>query len=142
MIKQVRANYAAPVIEKEIRDYWDSSDAYKKTKELRAGGERFYFVDGPPYTSGHVHMGTALNKTIKDILLRYWRMNGYNVRDQPGFDMHGLPIEVKVEKNIGVHSKKDIEELGIDKFVSTCKEFALGLHADMTEQFKQLARSL
>ena len=96
MIKQVRDNYAAPVIEKEIRDYWDSKDAYHKTKEARENGERFYFVDGPPYTSGHVHMGTALNKTIKDILIRYWRMNGYNVRDQPGFDMHGLPIEVQV----------------------------------------------
>lgn len=154
MIKQVRANYTAPIIEKEIRDYWDSTDAYHKTKELRENGERFYFVDGPPYTSGHVHMGTALNKTIKDILLRYWRMNGYNVRDQPGFDMHGLPIEVQVEKKInvpgrvnkdgkpdevGVRSKKEIEDIiGIDNFVSTCKQHALTLQADMTEEFKEL----
>ena len=154
MIKQVRANYTAPIIEKEIRDYWDSTDAYHKTKELRENGERFYFVDGPPYTSGHVHMGTALNKTIKDILLRYWRMNGYNVRDQPGFDMHGLPIEVHVEKKInvpgrvnkdgkpdevGVRSKKEIEDIiGIDNFVSTCKQHALTLQADMTEEFKEL----
>ena len=154
MIKQVRANYTAPVIEKEIRDYWDSTDAYHKTKELREKGERFYFVDGPPYTSGHVHMGTALNKTIKDILLRYWRMNGFNVRDQPGFDMHGLPIEVQVEKKInvpgrvnkdgkpdevGVRSKKEIEDIiGIDNFVNTCKQHALTLQADMTEEFKEL----
>ena len=154
MIKQVRANYTAPVIEKEIRDYWDSTDAYHKTKELRENGERFYFVDGPPYTSGHVHMGTALNKTIKDILLRYWRMNGFNVRDQPGFDMHGLPIEVQVEKKIsvpgrvnkdgkpdevGVRSKKEIEDIiGIDNFVNTCKQHALTLQADMTEEFKEL----
>ena len=154
MIKQVRANYAAPVIEKEIRDYWDSTDAYHKTKELRENGEKFYFVDGPPYTSGHVHMGTALNKTIKDILLRYWRMCGFNVRDQPGFDMHGLPIEVQVEKKInvpgrvgkdgkpdevGVRSKKEIEDIiGIDNFVSTCKQHALTLQADMTEEFKEL----
>ena len=154
MIKQVRANYTAPIIEKEIRDYCDSTDAYHKTKELRENGERFYFVDGPPYTSGHVHMGTALNKTIKDILLRYWRMNGFNVRDQPGFDMHGLPIEVQVEKKInvpgrvnkdgkpdevGVRSKKEIEDIiGIDNFVSTCKQHALTLQADMTEEFKEL----
>ena len=154
MIKQVRANYTAPIIEKEIRDYWDSTDAYHKTKELRANGERFYFVDGPPYTSGHVHMGTALNKTIKDILLRYWRMNGFNVRDQPGFDMHGLPIEVQVEKKIsvpgrvnkdgkpdevGVRSKKEIEDIiGIDNFVNTCKQHALTLQGDMTEEFKEL----
>ena len=138
MIKQIRANYDARGIEKDVQAYWDETDAYHKTKEHRADGERFYFVDGPPYTTGKIHLGTAMNKTIKDIFIRYWRMRGYNVRDQPGFDMHGLPIEVKVEKNIGVHSKKDIEELGIDKFVSTCKEFALGLHADMTKEFQRL----
>ncbi|MBQ3685748.1 MAG: isoleucine--tRNA ligase [Candidatus Methanomethylophilaceae archaeon] len=138
MIKPIRANYDAKGIEKDIQEFWRSTDAYRKTKESRKDGEKFYFVDGPPYTTGAIHLGTAMNKTVKDILIRYWRMNGYNVRDQPGFDMHGLPIEVKVEKNVGVHTKKDIEEMGIDKFVTTCKEFALGLHADMTEQFKQL----
>ena len=139
MIKQIRANYDAKGIEKDIQEFWKTENAYEKTKELRADGEKFFFVDGPPYTTGSIHLGTALNKTIKDILIRYWRMNGYNVHDQPGFDMHGLPIEVKVEKNIGVHSKKDIEEkIGIDTFVNTCKEFALGLHADMTEAFKSL----
>lgn len=138
MIKQIRANYDAKAIEKEVQKYWAETDAYRRTKELRSGGEKFYFVDGPPYTTGSIHLGTAMNKTVKDILIRYWRMNGYDVRDQPGFDMHGLPIEVQVEKKIGVHSKKDIEEMGIDRFVSTCQEFAYGLHASMTEQFKQL----
>lgn len=139
MIKQIRANYDAKGIEKDIQEYWKNEHAYEKTKELRSKGEKIFFVDGPPYTTGSIHLGTALNKTIKDIFIRYWRMNGYNVHDQPGFDMHGLPIEVKVEKNIGVHSKKDIEEsIGIDKFVTTCKDFAIGLHADMTEAFKSL----
>ena len=138
MIKQVRANYDAPTIEKEIQDFWVSSNAYEKTKELRSGGERFHFLDGPPYTTGSIHLGTAMNKTLKDIMIRYLRMKGYNVRDQPGFDMHGLPIEVQVEKKIGVHSKKEIEEIGIDKFVDTCKKFANDLRESMTVQFKQL----
>jgi isoleucyl-tRNA synthetase len=138
MITPIRANYDAKGIEKDIQEYWRSEYAYEKTREARKGGKKFYFVDGPPYTTGSIHLGTAMNKTVKDILIRYWSMNGYNIRDQPGFDMHGLPIEVKVEKQIGVHSKKDIEELGIDNFVNTCKEFAQGLRADMTEQFKQL----
>ncbi len=154
MIKQVRANYDAPTIEKEIQETWKSNDAYLKTKESRMNGEKFYFVDGPPYTTGHVHMGTALNKTIKDILLRYWRMKGLNVRDQPGFDMHGLPIEVQIEKminvpgrvnkdgkpdEVGVRSKKEIEDIiGIDNFVTTCRDHALKLHASMTEEFKEL----
>ncbi|MBO4502851.1 MAG: isoleucine--tRNA ligase, partial [Candidatus Methanomethylophilus sp.] len=139
MIKQIQGSYSAPKLEKEIQEFWKSEHAYEKTKEMRQNGENFYFVDGPPYTTGSIHLGTAMNKTVKDILLRYWRMNGYNVRDQPGFDMHGLPIEVQVEKKIGVHSKKQIiEEIGIDNFVKTCQEFALGLHGTMTEAFKQL----
>ncbi|MCL1978662.1 MAG: isoleucine--tRNA ligase [Methanomassiliicoccaceae archaeon] len=138
MIKQVRANYDAPAIEREVQEFWVSNKAYEKTKELRSGGERFHFLDGPPYTTGSIHLGTAMNKTLKDIMIRYLRMKGFNVRDQPGFDMHGLPIEVQVEKKIGVHSKKEIEEIGIDKFVDTCKKFACELRESMTEQFKQL----
>ena len=138
MIKQVRANYDAPVIEKEIQEFWKTEKAYEKTKESRSEGERFYFVDGPPYTTGSIHLGTAMNKTIKDILIRFWRMKGFNVRDQPGYDMHGLPIEVQVEKKIGVRSKKEIEEFGIDKFVDTCKKYAHELHLSMSEQFRQL----
>jgi isoleucyl-tRNA synthetase len=138
MIKQVRANYDAPTIEKEIQEFWSSTKAYERTKKLREKGERFYFLDGPPYTTGSIHLGTAMNKTVKDILIRYWRMKGFNVRDQPGFDMHGLPIEVQVEKKVGLRSKKDIEEFGIDKFIETCKKFAQELLGSMTEQFKQL----
>ncbi len=139
MIKQVRANYSAPQIEKEIQQFWKDGDLYRKTKELRSEGKDFYFCDGPPYTTGKIHLGTAMNKTVKDILIRYWRMNGLNVRDQPGYDMHGLPIEVQVEKKIGVRSKKEIEEkIGIGKFVETCRKYALDLRAAMTEEFKKL----
>ncbi len=139
MIKQVRADYNAPDIEKGIQKFWKDTNAYEKTKEYRSKGKDFYFCDGPPYTTGKIHLGTAMNKTVKDIMIRYWRMNGFNVRDQPGFDMHGLPIEVQVEKKIGVHSKKEIEEnVGIDKFVQTCQKYALDLRVSMTEEFKQL----
>ncbi len=139
MIKQIQASYSAPKAEKDVQELWASEHAYEKTKELREHGPAFYFLDGPPYTTGSIHLGTAMNKTVKDILIRYWRMNGYNVRDQPGFDMHGLPIEVQVEKKIGVHSKKQItDEIGIDKFVTTCQDFAYGLHASMTDAFKRL----
>ncbi|MDD3398018.1 MAG: class I tRNA ligase family protein, partial [Candidatus Methanomethylophilaceae archaeon] len=138
MIKQVRPNYDAHKMDKEIQEFWKSTKAYEKTREHRSKGPDFYFLDGPPYTTGSIHLGTAMNKTLKDVLIRYWRMNGLNVRDQPGFDMHGLPIEVKVEKEVGVRSKKEIEEFGIDRFVETCKKFALELHGSMTEQFKEL----
>jgi len=85
-----------------------------------------------------IHPGTAWNKTLKDCMLRYLRMHGHNVRDQAGFDMHGLPIEVQVEKSLGINNKKEIEELGIEKFISTCRDFATSFQKKMTEQFKAL----
>ena len=132
MIKQIQGNYSAPKVEKEVQEEWASEHAYEKTKQLRENGPRFYFLDGPPYTTGSIHLGTAMNKTVKDILIRYWRMNGYNVRDQPGFDMHGLPIEVQVEKKIGVHSKKQIEEEIVEVGKRTTIDLGIhGLHPEL-----------
>jgi len=105
---------------------------------LRLGGKRFFFVDGPPYTTGRIHLGTAWNKVIKDSVLRYRSMNGFEVKDRAGWDMHGLPIEVKVEESFGFRNKRDIEAYGVDKFIQRCKEFALQQMDDMTGQFKIL----
>ena len=138
MIKQVQPSYVPAELEKRVREQWKQTNAYRKTKELRASGPDFYFVDGPPYTTGSIHLGTALNKTLKDTYVRYKRMQRFNVRDQPGYDMHGLPIEVKVEQTIGVKNKKEIEEYGIDRFVGMCKSFAVDFQKKMTEQFKEL----
>lgn len=138
MIKQVQNNYSPPELEKRVQQRWIETDAYCKTKELRASGQDYYFVDGPPYTTGYIHLGTALNKIIKDSIIRYRRMQNFNVRDQPGYDMHGLPIEVRVEKSIGIKSKKDIEDYGIDRFIANCRDFALSHQKMMTEQFKDL----
>ena len=106
---QVGGRYEAQVLEERVKEYWKQSDAYEKTKEHRAKGKPFFFVDGPPYTSGAAHMGTAWNKTLKDGYLRYNRMKGYQVYDRPGFDMHGLPIETKVEEKLGFKNKKDTD---------------------------------
>ncbi len=138
MIKQVQANYNPPELEKRVREHWKQTNAYRKTKELRASGPDYFFVDGPPYTTGSIHLGTSWNKVLKDTYIRFKRMQRYNVRDQPGYDMHGLPIEVKVEQSIKVKNKKEIEAYGIDRFVSTCKDFAIDLQKRMTEQFKEL----
>ena len=121
---EVGGRYKAQVLEGKIKQYWDRSGAYEKTKEYRADGKPFFFVDGPPYTSGAAHMGTAWNKTLKDGYLRYNRMKGHRVYDRPGFDMHGLPIETKVEEKLGFANKKDIEAFGIENFIEECKKFA------------------
>ena len=128
-------------IEEWAKKYWEENDVYKLVKEKSAKQPRkLYFLDGPPYASAKsIHMGTVWNKVIKDSLLRYYRMIGYNVWDKPGFDTHGLPIEVMVEKKFGIRVKKEIEErIGIDRFVEECRRFAEENLKAMTEQFKEL----
>ena len=138
MIKQAVREYNPPELERRVQEFWTRTKAYEKMVKLRSKGKDFYFVDGPPYTSGMIHMGQALNKSIKDMVLRWRRMNNFNVRDQPGYDMHGLPIEVQVEKTLGITNKKEIEELGIERFVNTCRDYGLDLLRKMNDQFVRL----
>ncbi|MEM4706263.1 MAG: isoleucine--tRNA ligase [Candidatus Methanomethylicaceae archaeon] len=136
MIGLIPKEYNSKNLEKEIMDFWEKEKIYEKVKNK--GEEKFYFLDGPPYVTNPIHVGTAWNKILKDVYIRYFRMRGYNVRDQPGFDMHGLPIEVMVEKKLGIKTKKEIEEMGIENFVNACREFALENLKIATKQFKEL----
>jgi isoleucyl-tRNA synthetase len=138
MIEEVTDSYDAGKLEKRIHEFWEENDAYSRVRQHRKGGRKFFFVDGPPYTTGHIHLGTAWNKVIKDSILRYKSMQGHDILDRAGWDMHGLPIEVKVEGVLGFKSKKDIESYGVGRFVDKCKEFALRQKDDMTEQFREL----
>ncbi|WP_135806073.1 isoleucine--tRNA ligase [Halorussus marinus] len=133
---EVDDQYDPDAVEDRVFAYWDEVDAYEKTKRHRADGEDFFFVDGPPYTSGAAHMGTTWNKTLKDAYIRYLRMQGYDVTDRPGYDMHGLPIETKVEEQLGFENKKDIEEFGEENFIEACKEFAEDQLVGLQEDFK------
>lgn len=125
-------------VEKEILKFWEKSKIYAKSKKKNSEGKPFYMMDGPPYANGSIHMGTALNKSLKDIAMRYHRLLGDSVFDRPGYDTHGVPIEFKVEKEIGSKSKKDIEEYGVKKFVERCKEFATEHIGVMNEEFANL----
>ncbi|MBN1431843.1 MAG: isoleucine--tRNA ligase [Methanomicrobiaceae archaeon] len=137
-MKEVTSSFNAKDLESETSSFWNEENIYKKVKELRKDCPDYFFVDGPPYTTGHIHLGTAWNKILKDTILRFRRMNGLNVIDRAGYDMHGLPIEVRVENELGFKSKKDIESFGISNFIEKCKEFAV-VHKDiMSEQFKEL----
>ncbi|MFA5254589.1 MAG: class I tRNA ligase family protein, partial [Methanoregula sp.] len=137
-MKEVTANFSAKEIEREVQEYWRTHGTYQAVKEQHSIGKPFFFVDGPPYTTGQIHLGTAWNKILKDSILRYHRMNGKNVIDRAGYDMHGLPIEVKVEQKLGFASKKDIETFGIEKFISECREFAIKNKELMDAQFENL----
>ena len=124
--------------EQEIATFWREKNIYEKVKKNNAKGSPFYFCDGPPYATGSIHPGTGWNKTIKDAVCRYHRFRGRNVRAQPGYDTHGLPIEVKVEQEMKLKNKNEIEKIGIGKFVAACKEFATKYISVMNGQFSSL----
>ena len=126
-------------LEPEILEFWRKNKVYEKARKKTSKGSKFYFLDGPPFPSGETHPGTAANKVTKDALIRYKRLAGFNVRDRPGWDMHGLPIEKKVEKQLGLTSKAEIEKkVGIDKFIEACKEFAMKYMGVMEKDFERL----
>jgi len=132
------ARYDPDKLEKEIAGLWNGRNTYQKMKNALKGRKPFYFIDGPPYASASIHIGTAWNKIIKDAYIRFWRMQGFDVWDQPGYDTHGTPIEVNVEKALGFASKKDIERYGVGKFILKCKEFATKNIDKMNSQFADL----
>jgi isoleucyl-tRNA synthetase len=134
----VSDQYTPEDVESSVNAYWDETDAYEAAKKAHADDPTFFFVDGPPYTSGQMHLGTAWNKTLKDAIIRYTRMSGYNVTDRPGYDMHGLPIEVKVEEELGFDSKKEIEEYGMESFIEECKSFAERNREKMDDDFRSI----
>ncbi len=138
-VAELSKAFNLPVLEEEILRFWKEHRVYEKVTKLVEDRPVFQFLDGPPYTTGAIHLGTAWNKIMKDLVLRYRRMSGFRVVDTPGFDMHGLPIEVHVEKQLRLKTKQDIEDkIGVDKFVKSCEDFALSNLDKMTEQFVRL----
>ena len=137
-MKDVAGSYRPGELESEVRRFWDEEQIYAGVRALHAHDPPFFFVDGPPYTTGHIHLGTAWNKIIKDAVLRHVRMRGRHVIDRAGYDMHGLPIEVQVEKQLGFASKKEIEAYGIGSFIEECRRFAIANRELMSEQFRAL----
>ncbi|MFQ5531739.1 MAG: isoleucine--tRNA ligase, partial [Candidatus Nanoarchaeia archaeon] len=125
-------------VEEEVLKFWKYKKIYEKVKKKNSKGKSFYFMDGPPYATGHIHMGTALNKILKDIVMRSQRLQGKNVFDKAGYDTHGVPIEFQIEKEIGSKSKKDIEKYGVKKFINKCKEFATKFIDVMNSEFEDL----
>lgn len=108
--------------EKEILEFWEKENIFKKSIEEKEGGPVFTFYDGPPTANGKPHIGHILTRVIKDIIPRYKTMKGYKVLRKAGWDTHGLPVELEVEKLLGINGKPEIEKYGIGPFVDKCKE--------------------
>ncbi len=126
-----------PNKEPEILKIWEKIDLYKKLREVRKGKEKFILHDGPPYANGHIHMGTALNKILKDIIVRFHQMNGKDSVYVPGWDCHGLPIEWKIEEQYK-KNKKNKDEIPIKDFRLECREFAEKWIQIHIKEFKRL----
>ncbi len=112
-----------PIKEPEILKFWERQNMYKKLRESRKGKEKFVLHDGPPYANGHIHMGTALNKILKDMITKFHQMDGKDSVYVPGWDCHGLPIEWKIEERYK-KNKKNKDEVPIKKFRLECRDFA------------------
>jgi isoleucyl-tRNA synthetase len=125
-------------VENDVIAFWKKASIYPQAKAKNKGGKPWYFLDGPPYTSGKIHIGTAWNKSLKDMMLRFKRMQGFDVWDRAGYDMHGLPTENKVQKQLEMKDKEEIKKYGVDKFVEQCEQFSLDHMKLMNEEFKRL----
>ncbi len=130
--------YDPDEIEEEVKQDWEENGTRKKVLDRNKGEERFYFLDGPPYATGSIHMGTGMNKILKDYYLRFHRKLGFDVHSQPGYDVHGLPIENKVEEEEGFEKKQDIEDFGVDNFVAKCKQFVDMHIKEMNQDFNDM----
>ncbi len=120
--------------EPETLARWNGMNLYGKIRERRNGAQKFVLHDGPPYTSGHIHLGTALNKILKDVVVKSRSMAGFDAPYVVGYDCHGLPIELKVDKELG-HKKR---EMSVAEFCRACRAYAERFVGTMTEQFQRL----
>ncbi|MFH1063662.1 MAG: isoleucine--tRNA ligase [Candidatus Woesearchaeota archaeon] len=118
-------SYEFKEVEESMIKFWEDNDTYPKVKAKGKGKKKFFFIQGPPYTSGRIHMGHAWNNSLKDLVLRYKRMQGYDVFDRAAYDMHGLPTEHKVMAEQKLKTKEDILKFGMEKFVKECVKFSV-----------------
>ncbi len=122
MYKKVPTNLDFVSREKETLAFWNENHVFEKSLDLRKGDKTYTFYDGPPTANGKPHIGHVLTRVIKDMIPRYRCMKGYDVPRKAGWDTHGLPVELEVEKLLGLNGKEQIEEYGMEPFIEKCKE--------------------
>ncbi len=128
--------------EENVLKYWEADEVERKFREKNKDGKRFYLLDGPPYVTSTLASHHVWVVTIKDIVLRYKRYRGFNLHDRAGFDVHGLPIENKVERKLNLKSKMDIEKvIGVERFVHECRRYAEEQMETATKIFKRYGYS-
>ncbi|HHU04674.1 MAG TPA: class I tRNA ligase family protein, partial [Fastidiosipila sp.] len=137
MYKKVDSKLDFVSRELEVLKFWKDHDIIDKSLSQREGNEIYSFYEGPPTANGQPHTGHVLTRVIKDLIPRYRTMKGYYVPRKAGWDTHGLPVELEVEKKLGLNGKEHIEEYGVEKFIEECKKSVwkyLSEWEDMTER--------
>lgn len=137
MYNKVETNLNFVEREKKILSYWKENNIFKKSLEQNDGKEVYTFYDGPPTANGKPHIGHVLTRAIKDVELRYRTMKGFDVLKKAGWDTHGLPVELEVEKLLGLDGKEQIEKYGLEHFITKCKE-SVWKYKGMWEDFSEL----
>jgi isoleucyl-tRNA synthetase len=153
-VKSFRQPPDLPKLEKEVQHFWEDNQIFEKSVEQRPADNSFVFYDGPPFATGLPHYGHLLASTIKDVIPRFQTMLGKRVERRWGWDCHGLPLENLVEKELGIDTKREIEEMGVEKFNETCRSEVLryadewkqiiprlGRWIDMENDYKTMDRS-
>ncbi|MGO1651397.1 isoleucine--tRNA ligase [Senegalia sp. (in: firmicutes)] len=128
--------------EKDISDFWDDINVLEKSIETREGKEPFIFYEGPPTANGRPGIHHVLARTLKDSVCRYKTMDGYQVKRKAGWDTHGLPVEIEVEKKLNLNNKQEIEEYGLDKFNEQCRESVFQYENLWREMTKRMAYAI
>lgn len=131
-------DHAFAAVEREILRFWEQRDVFRRSLEQTRRGERFVFYEGPPTANGLPHNGHVLTRVVKDLFPRYQAMRGRDVPRKAGWDTHGLPVEVEVEKELGIHGKAEIERFGVEPFTRRCVESVFRY----TEEWERLTRRI
>ena len=113
-------------VNEEVLKEWDKNDLFHRSIDEREGCPSFVFFEGPPSANGHPGIHHVMARTIKDVFCRYKTMQGFQVKRKAGWDTHGLPVELEVEKKLGLDGKDQIENYGLEPFIKKCKESEIG----------------
>lgn len=130
MFKKVDSKLNISTQEEETLNFWKKNKTFEKSVQIRSENDKYVFYDGPPFITGTPHYGSLLSRIAKDVVPRFWTMRGKRVERIWGWDCHGLPIENIVEKKMGLNSRRDIEKIGIEKFVEECYNYTQNTSAE------------
>jgi isoleucyl-tRNA synthetase len=138
LYRKIESEFNSSAREAEINQFWDKHAIFHKSLELRANSPRFIFYEGPPTANGMPHIGHAIARTVKDTVCRFKTMKGHLVERKAGWDTHGLPVELEVEKTLGISTKDEIEKMGIEIFNKKCKESVFKYKAEWDDYTRKL----